>query len=394
MATDPSSRIHEDESAQVPATGDRTVDVIPVLTVKTLAKKLEEIEADKKWGYEHAILCIELLSYDSLNALVAQGGPDNDPNLMPSRFCLLKGATDKGLKAKGNLDPFGPKTGTVKYEMHGDAPHTMSVQSLADLLAFGGYFKEASYPNGAKDPEAKPDPDAAPAEARKFEEMDDELIDAMNLFLANSSSPLPEWEIPKTCKVEQDDSLSSIARAFGIRNWRLIWEMNQEALGNQWDHPPVGTELRLPDTKQDPLGEADAFSEWLDGYSSPLQFADKGYQYPGIYLSLTILDEDHNVASFDKPIPFSVHVRGPVPHLIHHAKISKGDEIDFVVPDAPRIGWGLKGNPIASLGEAWFYYTEDSADEEGSDTGPDKNNFDGASKLLKIHVADNKASQK
>ena len=33
---------------------------------------------------------------------------------MPSRNCILPGATDKGLEAKGNLDPFRPKLGKRK----------------------------------------------------------------------------------------------------------------------------------------------------------------------------------------------------------------------------------------------------------------------------------------
>jgi hypothetical protein len=228
--------------------------------------------------------------------------------------------------------------------------------------------------------------------------MDDELVDAMREFLAASTPPLPEWELPKSCKVEQDDSLSSIARAFGIRNWRLIWEMNQGVLGKAWDHPPVGTEIKLPDTKQDPLGEADSFTEWLDGYSSPLKLAadDHGYQYPGIYLSLTILDGNHNVASFEKPLSFSVHVRDKSCHLVHHAIISKGDEIDFVVPDSPHIRWGLKGNPISSLGEAWFYYTEDSVEDsgDGSSDGPEQIDYSLAAELLNDHIKSNKKNQK
>jgi hypothetical protein len=103
------------------------------------------------------------------------------------------------LEFNHHLDPYGPKAGAITYKMHSGAAHTMSVHSLADLLVFGGYLMDCPYPTGVKDPDAKPDPDAVPSTPRKFEEMDDELVDAMNLFLANSTSPLPEWVLPPTC---------------------------------------------------------------------------------------------------------------------------------------------------------------------------------------------------
>lgn len=401
MSTEPTSRVHEDESSQVLATGERTIHQIPVLTVKKLAEKLVEIE--KTIGYERALLCVEMLSYMSINAMVDQGGPDNDPNLMPSRYCILRGATDKGLKEKGNLDPFGPKDGSPKYELHPDASHTMSVQSLADLLVFGGYL-QGGFPVWTKDPNpASSEASLANAEPRKFEEMDDELIDALNLYCSQGTTPLPDWELPKTYKVDENDSLSSIARELGIRNWRLLWEMNKDVLGDKWDRPPVGTELKLPDPTKDPLEDAQkssnqktedvSFAEWLDGYSSPLQFADKGYQYPGLYLSLTILDDQNNVAKFDAPTPFSVHVRGAPPVLIHHVEVKQGDEIDFVVPDGPNVSWGLKDRPMSSLGEAWFYYTEDEF-EDCEPEGLDRNNYENADKLMNRHVSSNKEKQK
>lgn len=388
MSTEPTSRVHEDESATLLATGERTIHHIPVLTVRKLAEKLMEIE--KNVGYERALLCVEMLDYGSLRLLVEQGGGDNDPNLMPSRYCILPGASDQGLKAKGNLDAFGPKDGSPKYELHPDAPHTMSVQNLADLLVFGGYL-EGGYPAWTKP--APGSYDTSEVEPRKFEEMDDELVDALNAYIAQGSTPFPDWELPESYEVDENDSLSSIARELGIRNWRLIWEMNKDALGDKWDRPPVKAKLKLPDTTKDPLGEEVSFAEWLDGYSSPLQFADKGYQYPGVYLSLTILDDQNNVAKFDKPIPFSVHLRGAPPVLIHHVEVKQGDEIDFVVPDGPNISWGLQNNPMSSLGEAWFYYAEDDFEEPDSE-GIDRNQFDGAEALMNRHVSANKEKQK
>jgi hypothetical protein len=396
--------IDEGGEAHVPATGTREVEYRQKLTVRSLAKKLEEIEADAKYGYERALLCVEMLSYMSLNALVEQGGPDNDPNLMPSRFCILKGATDKGLEAAKNLDPFGPKGTSPKYDLHKSAPHVMSVQNLADLLTLGGYLS-GPHPVWAKDP--KPTAQAsgeATESARKFTEMDDELVDALNVYLMQGTQPFQEGELPKTYKVNEGDSLSSISRELGIRNWRLLWELNKSALGAQWDRPAVGAELKLPNPTKDPLATdssssdpkaaAGSFVEWLKDYSSPLEFTDKGYQYPGIYLSLTIFDETNAVAKFDKPIPFSVHLRGEHPTLIHHAEISSGDEIDFVIPDGPGVSWGLKGNPISSLGEAWFYYTEDESGGDETENGLDLNQFGKAESIHKQHVESNKANQK
>jgi hypothetical protein len=123
----------------------------------------------------------------------------------------------------------------------------------------------------------------------------------------------------------------------------------------------------LPDTKQDPHGEEHSFAEWLDGFSHPLDFAEKGYQYPGVYLSLTICDEKDEIDDFKGKIPFSVHLRGNPATLIHHAEISKGDEIDFVVPDSPQVGWGLKGHHLLDSTGLHFYYTEDLAVVDDND---------------------------
>ncbi|MEK7393028.1 MAG: LysM domain-containing protein [Fibrobacterota bacterium] len=383
--------IDEGGESHVPATGTREVEFRPQLTVRSLAKKLEEIEKDPGLGYERALICVEMLSYMSINALVDLGGPDNDPNLMPSRFCILKGATDKGLKEKENLDPFGPKSTTPKYDLHKSAQHAMSVQNLADLLIFAGYI-ESPYPSWTKAP-ASSSEQAETSEPRKFDQMDDELVGALNLYCSQGATPLPDWELPKSYKVDADDSLSSIARELGIRNWRLLWEMNKDSLGEKWDRPPVGTELKLPDPTKDPLGPEKSFAKWLEDFSSPLEFADKGYQYPGIYLSLTILDDQNNVAKFDPATPFSVHLRGKPALLIHHAEVSSGDEIDFVIPDGPNVSWGLKGRPMSSLGEAWFYYTEDEF-EEPEPEGLDRNHFENAEKLMNKHVSSNKEKQK
>lgn len=393
--------LNQGEKAHVLAAGQTIIELRKRLTVRELAIKLVEIE--KEFGYERALLCLELYSYASLNALVAEGGADNDPHLMPSRFCILAGATDKGLAAtslgamngdRKNLDAF-------PYELHQDAPHTMSVQSLADLLIFAGYV-QSPLPRWAKAP-ATPSGDGSAAEQeplgepRQFDEMDDELVGAMYEFLKNATPPFPDTGLSaKTWKVEAGDSLSSIARSLGIRNWRLIWELNKDALGTQWDVPPVGTELKLPDPTVDPLGEEKPFAQWMAGFANPLERVDKGYQYPGTYLSLTYLDPDGQVLSLSPPLGFSVHLRVEGFPLIHHARIARGDEIDFIVPDAPLLGWGLQEHPTSALGKAWFYYAEDALDDDGSsDLSPiEKNQFDRADSIQRTHIASNKAKQK
>ncbi len=383
---------HEQGSTSgVLASGERQVLFVPRLTVKGLADKLVEIESSADWGFEHALLCLELLDYSKLCKMVNEGGPDNDPNLMPSRFCFLPGATDKGLDDKGNLDDFGPKKGKKKYELP-LAPHKNCVQNLTDLLVFTGHLK-GDLPNWVKDPPDGYDPSVG--KPRSFTSVDAELVEAIQAYIADSTPPLPDYKLPETHTVVEGESLSSIAMDLEIRNWRLLWELNQDALGDTWDAPKPGTELKLPDPKKDPLGDdpKKSFGVWIRQYSN-VACAERGYQYPGIYLSLTLLDgETEKPVSFDPAKPFSVHLRKDGFPLIHHVALKSGDQIDLVAPDSPLLGWGAKKLPVAALGRPRFYWSEDSLDVDEEETGIERNRFPDAHPIFKGHRDDNKDKQ-
>lgn len=387
MKTTPSTNIDQDGSGLVLATGEHDVVRREILTVKVLAEKLAAIET--KFGYEHALLCMETLSYPGLASLVDRGGPDNDPHLMPSRFCILYGATDKGLEAKGNLDPFGPKDAQLRKDYEMKVPHVMSVQSLGDLLCFiGAGGLGHVLPEWGKDPS---EPAASGQEKpRVFTELDDELFEAMHEYLERlAMPPLPEHALPETHEFQPGESLTSIAELYGIRNWRLLRELNRDQL-KTWDCLDAccpdgkGMTLKLPDPTQDPLGEGDSFRAWLDGFANGHEVASgdgtagcsaRGYQYPGRYLSLTLMEPDGKMIATmrdeqgkEASEPFSVHLRRPGMPLVHHVSIAKGDEIDFVVPDTPELGWGLKGNPLVGYDVVRCYYKEDVLvdEEEGA----------------------------
>lgn len=104
---------------------------VPRLTIKKLADQLIKIEKD--FGYETALLGVERLDYVEICQLTQEKGKDNDPHLMPSRFMLLYGATDKGLKDKGHLDKF-------PHELNKGAKEILSIERLAWYLGVLGFY--------------------------------------------------------------------------------------------------------------------------------------------------------------------------------------------------------------------------------------------------------------
>ncbi|MCL2183238.1 MAG: PAAR domain-containing protein [Chitinispirillia bacterium] len=120
-----------------------------LLTVRDFAEILVELE--DKYGYEaarrYAANNIDYLKICGLaKGFVAAGdggadpqNPDNDPNLMPSRFMLLYGADDFELRRRKNMDihPDG---------FDGQPEHEVSVASLREALWILGYANERKGP--------------------------------------------------------------------------------------------------------------------------------------------------------------------------------------------------------------------------------------------------------
>lgn len=339
--------LFEGGSTGVLAGVDTTITVVPRLTIQKLAQKLLEIESDKSLGHEIALLGVESIDYLMLCALCKVGDPVNDPNLMPSRFLLLQGATDKTLEAKKNLNPF-------PYALHDQAPETISVHSLRRHLVLMGYLDSVL---------ADKDKDV------DFE-LDVEFRDAMGAYLNDSALAVDGALDGGTYTTKPGDNLSDIADAHGIREWRVLWQLNKDKLGEDWDVIPEKTGLRLPDTSKNPLVDWFRENGW-DDYLNP----DLGYEYPGKYLSLTFTDEQ------DKPLEFKdekgnavqprceIYVTDPVPHLLHTITLKAGDDLDVVVPDTEQLGLWVDGQSISWNGVQWPAFQEFLDSGEGADYG-------------------------
>lgn len=117
-------------------------------------------------------------------------------------------------------------------------------------------------------------------------ELDEEFRDAMEAYLNDTALAIDLALDGGTCTTQTGDCLTDIADSYGIREWRLLWQLNKEKLGKDWDVIPEKTELVLPDTSKNPLVDWFVQNGW-DDYLNP----DLGYEYPGKYLSLTFTDE-------------------------------------------------------------------------------------------------------
>lgn len=310
---------------------------VPRLTIKKLAKQLEKIEKD--FGYETALLGVEHLDYIEICRLVEQKHADNDPFLMPSRFMLLYGATDKGLKDKGNLDKFS-------HELNEGAKEILSVERLAWYLGALGF-----YDGPWRYTEDQENEDGETIEVEPPELVGD-LFGALCAYIKQAPEPIAGELKGGTHTVAKGQSLSDIAAIHGIRDWRLLWELNKGALGDNWDVIKEGASLKLPDTTKDPLVEWFKENQW-DEY-----LTDKGYQYPGKYLSLTLLDTKGEVLKFKDPARCQVYRYWPTPLLIHDIELAAGDDLDVLVPDTEHLALWVDGVAIGFNGRRWPSYDE------------------------------------
>jgi len=113
------------------------------LTVKDFVEILEKIEREQE--YEAARhYASNHINYWIINKLAKkfvdetdeekkEEEKDNDPNLMPTRFMILYGADDEGLKANGNIDDYPDS-------FEGEPEHKMNVAKIREaLILFGNY---------------------------------------------------------------------------------------------------------------------------------------------------------------------------------------------------------------------------------------------------------------
>lgn len=307
------------------------------LTIKKLADQLIKIEKD--FGYETALLGVERLDYVEICQLTQEKGKDNDPHLMPSRFMLLYGATDKGLKDKGHLDKF-------PHELNKGAKEILSIERLAWYLGVLGFYDGPWRYTEDQENEDGEEIEIVPPT------LEGDLFGALCAYINQAPEPVANEIAGGAHTVTKGQSLSDIAAIHGIRDWRLLWELNKGTLGDNWDVIKEGASLKLPDTTKDPM------VDWIKEHQWDEYLADKGYQYPGKYLSLTILDAKGEVRKFPEPARCQVYRYWPTPLLLHDIELEAGDDLDVLVPDTEHVGLWIDGVAIGFNGRRWPSYDE------------------------------------
>lgn len=309
---------------------------VPPLTIKKLADKLVEIE--KKEGYQMALVAVECLNYQEVCKIACDKGKDNDPHLMPSRFMILYGATDEGLKKKKNLDKF-------PHELHDDIDEEMSVERLRYYLGLMGYY-QGPWRHLEEDQDEDDDSDAEEHDISAT--LQGDLFGALCNYIKEAQEPFLKEVAGGTYTAKKAESLSDIADRLGIRNWRILLEMNEDKFGATHDIVPEGAELKLPDSTKLEIKDWLAKHKWDDQY-----LAQKGYQYPGKYMSLSVMKDEKDVAEFEAPgRKFQIYLTHPRLELVLEVLVKKGDELDFVIPDTPHLCVWLEGYEFNLQGKA------------------------------------------
>ncbi len=123
------------------------------------------------------------------------------------------------------------------------------------------------------------------------------------------------------------DSLDSLARAHGIDDWHLLWEMNKGVVKNP-DLLEAGTKIKIPEHDQFEKGRKELGER---GYDARAYFGGRWYLSPLEVVSVTVLDPD------EKPI------KAGTPYKIvdaHGKVVSEGKlDDDGLFDELPR---GLK----------------------------------------------------
>ncbi|MBK9577384.1 MAG: hypothetical protein IPO40_09930 [Fibrobacteres bacterium] len=304
---------------------------VPPLTIKKLADKLVEIE--KKEGYQMALVAVECLNYQEVCKIACDKGKDNDPHLMPSRFMIVYGATDEGLKKKKNLDKF-------PHELHDDIDEEMSVERLRYYLGLMGYY-QGPWRHLEEDQDEDDDSDAEEHDISAT--LQGDLFGALCNYI-KCSAPLFSFEIPEKTefKATSKNSLSEIASKFGIRDWTLLIEKNKASLGETHDIVRKDAVISIPPSKSKEM------EDWLKKHKWDDQYGEgRGFHYPGKYLSFSIVDGDAKIKEYAEGASLQIYLTHPRLELIVDVKIKKGDEIDFMVPDTEQIVVWIEGEKLS-----------------------------------------------
>jgi len=305
-----------------------------LITIAKIARKLRQIEGGTR--YEEARYFASKIGWEGICSLVEIGHPENDPNLMPSRYMILPGASDEILKKKGNLNNF-------PHPVHANSPKQMSVFNLKRFLILGGYLKgEIPYwqsPELLTDEELdkfKKDGGLDNTEISSlngYAEMDSEVESALNRYLGDYTFEEPNGGSSYTIK--SGDTLSDIAEKHGYSNWQVLWHHNRHVIDNP-DLVFPGTEIDLPDLRNDELEPW--FHEFDNG--ADVWQGSSHYHFPAEYLSLSMVDRKGDQVNIDLKSQFQGYTKDS--KIFYNLAVEKSDQVEVLMPVGDNIGAGFK----------------------------------------------------
>ncbi len=313
-----------------------------LLTIAKIARKLRQIEGGSR--YEEACFFASKIGWEGICGLVEVGHPENDPNLMPSRYMILPGASDDELRKKGNLNNF-------PHPLHKNSPKQMSVYNLKQFLILGDYLKgdkpywqtQEQHTQEELD-QLKEDGGIETSELSALTgsaEMDSDVAGALSQFLGKQTLPDPAGGTSYT--IRDGDTLSAIAEENDFPNWQSIWQNNKHIIKNP-DLIFPGDEIELPDLRNDELEPW--FHEFDNGQA--VWGGSTHYQFPASYFSLTLADRNGSEIKEKTKSEFQGYLA--TPHLFYCFNIQNSKEIQVLMPVCDSVSAGFKQNEFVADG--------------------------------------------
>jgi len=274
------------------------------LTIKDFVEIFEAIE--KEQGYEAARhYCSTGINYDRLTEVAKSfidgrdTNPDNDPNIMPTRFMLLYGADDSKLKI---------------IDKHPDAfdntqEHNINISNLRKGLRLLGadIFETGPY--------------------------DDKLWMAHAQYINRFTSY--QTKTGSVHIVEEGESLGAIAKKYGLPTWKYLYQINKEKIGKNPDLLIKGTELQIPQCDSTSGDE-----KIVQKGAAPAYYAHGSrYRYPWVPFSITIVNEKGKVLKKEgREKKLTCELRDSRSgNLLASDTIENGGSLKLLIPDSRKL---------------------------------------------------------
>ncbi len=270
------------------------------ITIRDIVSILKDVE--KRSGYQAALHSARYLDYSALcdmtKAYVREENtnPDNDPNIMPTRFMILYGADDNMLS---------------EIDSHYDSPsHKITVSNLRKALQ------------------------AVDSTVQEKGPYDDYLYSSYYQCTKQLFRRINE----KEHVVKEDENLGKIADKSGL-TLTSVYECNKGVIGDNPDILKPGTKLYFPHY------DFSTIDEMIRNCGGDPAKLTKGfsYVYPWVIFSVTLSNKDGSIymekrENGEKRIEFKEKKKFEVKHektgaLLASGEISRSDELSVLVPD-------------------------------------------------------------